>query len=88
MALAYCLNELRKRDPEKHKEILSTIHKGIHKDYHNSYQFWQQYKNPFEPIFKKGYNAYLKANNQEKGIDSYNYVVDLLISYYQFRAEI
>ena len=88
MALAYCLNELRKRDPEKHKEILSTIHKGILKDYHNSYQFWQQYKNPLEPIFKKGYNAYLKANNQQKGIDSYNYVVDLLISYYQFRAEI
>ena len=88
MALAYCLNELRKRNPQKHKEIISTIHKGILKDYNNSYQFWQQYKNPLEPLLKKGYNAYLKANNQEKGIDSYNYVVDLLISYHQFNGEI
>ena len=36
-----------------------------------------------EPYFKKGYNSYLKANNQTKGIKSYSYVVDLLIAYYK-----
>ena len=48
-----------------------------------SYQFWQAYKNPFEPLVKKGYNAYLKANKQDKGIASYSYVVDLFITYFE-----
>ena len=26
---------------------------------------------------------YLKSNKQQKGVDSYNYVVDLLISYFR-----
>ena len=47
-----------------------------------SSEFWKAYENPFEPIVKKGYNAYLKSNNQTKGVQSYNYVVDLLINYY------
>lgn len=83
MAYSYCISEVRKRKPETAKEIWKTVNKGIIKDYNQSYQFWQRYKNPFEPLIKKGYNAYLKANNQKNGIQSYNYVVDLLISYFE-----
>ena len=82
MAFAYCISEIRKRDRELSKELWKTVHKGISKDFNATYQFWQSYKNPFEPVLKKGYNAYLKANNQTKGIQSYNYVVDLLIHYF------
>ena len=57
--------------------------KGILIDFKSSSDFWNTYKNPFEPIVKKGYNAYLKSNKQQKGVDSYNYVVDLLISYFR-----
>ena len=59
-----------------------TVNKGIVKDFNTSYKLWQQYKNPFEPLVKKGYNAYLKANKQSKGVNSYNYVVDLFICYF------
>lgn len=83
MAFGYCISELRKRDRELSKELWKTVNKGIAKDFNASYTFWQQYKNPFEPIIKKGYNAYLKANKQDKGLQSYNYVVDLLISYFE-----
>lgn len=83
MAFGYCISEIRKRDPELSKKLWKTVNKGIIKDYNSSYNFWQQYKNPFEPLVKKGYNAYLKANKQSKGVDSYNYVVDLLISYFE-----
>ncbi|MEN8776305.1 MAG: DUF3810 domain-containing protein [Polaribacter sp.] len=83
MAFAYCISEVRKRNPDLSKELWNTVNKGISKDFRTSYLFWQAYKNPFEPIVKKGYNAYLKANKQEKGIESYNYVVDLLISYFE-----
>lgn len=83
MAFGYCISELRKRDPNLSKELWLKVNKGIIKDFNTSYIFWQAYKNPFEPLVKKGYNAYLKANKQTKGVASYNYVVDLLISYFE-----
>jgi hypothetical protein len=83
MAFVYLIGELRKRDPKAFTEIWKKTHQGVFKDFENSNAFWQSYKNPFEPFIKKGYNAYLKANKQDKGTASYNYVVDLLISYFE-----
>jgi len=83
MAFGYCISELRKRDRKLSQELSSTLNKGVRKDFNESYQFWQGYKNPFEPLVKKGYNAYLKANKQDKGIASYSYVVDLFITYFE-----
>lgn len=82
MATQYSIFELYKRSPEKYKEIYRKINKGVRKDFRDSSAFWKAYKNPFEPILKKGYNTYLKANKQTKGVDSYNYVVDLFVNYY------
>jgi len=83
MATRYVIFELYNRDQNKYIELYSTINKGIIKDFQESSDFWRQYKNPFEPIIKKGYNIYLESNNQKDGIKSYNYVVDLLIAYYK-----
>ena len=83
MAFGYCISEIRKRDRKLSKELWQLVNTGIIKDFNASYNFWQQYKNPFEPLVKKGYSAYLKANKQEKGVESYNYVVDLFISYFE-----
>ena len=88
MAFGYCISELRERDKNLSKELWKTINSGIYKDFNASYQFWRAYKNPFEPIVKKGYNAYLKANKQDKGLQSYNYVVDLFISYFETSSKI
>ncbi|MDP5105426.1 MAG: DUF3810 domain-containing protein, partial [Polaribacter sp.] len=87
MAFGYCLSEIRKRDENAYTTILKSVHKGILKDFNASYEFWLHYENPFEPLVKKGYNAYLKANKQDKGVQSYNYVVDLLISYFEVTAK-
>lgn len=86
MATRYVLYELYRRDRELYKEIYKTINLGIRKDFKASTEFWNRYKNPLEPLVKKGYNAYLKANKQTKGVQSYNYVVDLLISYYKVQS--
>lgn len=82
MATRYLIFELYKRDQVLFKELYNSIHKGVLKDYKASSDFWKQYENSLEPIVKKGYNAYLKANKQVNGIESYNYVVDLIIQYY------
>jgi hypothetical protein len=83
MAFGYCISELRKRDRKLSQELSNTLNKGVRKDFNESYLFWQAYKNPIEPLVKKGYNAYLKANKQDKGIASYSYVVDLFITYFE-----
>lgn len=83
MAFGYCISELRKREPEKQALLMKSVNVGILKDFKESFDFWEHYQNPFEPLIKKGYDAYLKANNQQKGVDSYNYVVDLLISHFE-----
>ncbi len=82
MAYNYCIGQVYKRDKDLGKELAKTVNKGIYKDYKASNLHWQQFKNPIEPFVKKGYNSYLKANNQSKGIESYSYVVDLLIAYF------
>ncbi|MEQ6124084.1 DUF3810 domain-containing protein [Pseudotenacibaculum sp. MALMAid0570] len=87
MAVRYTIFELYKRDPDQFKSVYASINKGILKDFKTSSEFWASYENPFEPILKKGYNAYLKSNKQAKGVDSYNYVVDLFISYYTKRLK-
>ena len=83
MAFAYCISELKKRNPKIAKRLWKNVHVGIEKDFSASYKSWKAYKNPFEPLVKKGYNTYLKANKQEHGTDSYNHVVALLISYFE-----
>lgn len=83
MATRYVIFELYKRDSEKYWEVYKTINKGIIKDFRASSAFWKTYENPFEPLMKKGYNVYLKSNKQQNGVNSYNYVVDLLINYYK-----
>jgi len=82
-ALSHCLNEVYTRDKTQFDELIKTINKGILKNYKEANNFWQMYQNPLEPAFKITYNSFLKANHQEKGIDSYNYVVALLVNYFK-----
>ena len=82
-ALRYCLRELSKRDFDAYDSTLCTINPGILEDYQEAFEFWSAYKNPLEPLFKEFYSHFLKANNQAKGIESYSYVVALLVDYLQ-----
>lgn len=82
-ALRHCLNEAYKRDENLYKNLFEKINKGILKNYNESYEFWSSYQNPFEPLFKTTYNTFLKANNQDKGIESYSYAVALFVNYFK-----
>ena len=82
-ALRHCLNEVYRRDETTYKKLLTKINKGIRKNYQESYVFWNAYENPLEPIFKFTYGNFLKANNQDKGIESYSYAVALIVNYFK-----
>jgi hypothetical protein len=45
--------------------------------------YWEKSKNPVEPVIKVFYDHYLKANQQIKGVKSYNEVIGWLIAYYK-----
>lgn len=80
-AINYCYSELFKADQEKAKNQISKLNLGVLKNFEQLSDFWVKFQNPFEPFFKKGYDSYLKANGQVKGIKSYNAMVGMLIAY-------
>ncbi|MDU8886577.1 DUF3810 domain-containing protein [Yeosuana sp. MJ-SS3] len=81
--LRHCLNEIYMRDEALYEELVETVNPGILKNYKEVRDFWEAHQNPFEPFFKIFYNGFLKANNQDKGMESYSYVVALLVNYFE-----
>lgn len=80
-AMGYCLSDLSYRNRGEFERIYKKLNPGVRANYQELRDFWDEYENPTEPIFKAIFNAFLKANSQEQGIESYNYVVGLLIGY-------
>lgn len=81
-ALGYCLRDLRIRDEKAWEELRLEINPGVKANYQEVIDFWKQYQNPLEPVFKSAFNTFLKANKQKKGIKSYNQVVSLIVNYH------
>jgi hypothetical protein len=82
-AFRYLFNDFYKLDPEKAGNKLKLLNPGILKNFKEVNDFWKKYKNPFEVIFDKTYDSYLKANGQKSGIKSYNEMVGLVINYHK-----
>jgi len=81
MAIRYTLFDIYRSDPDLYQEYLEKLPKGVLKNIKESDEFWRKYQNPMEPLFKYFYDNYLKYNQQKDGLESYNRMVDLLISY-------
>ncbi|PQB04704.1 DUF3810 domain-containing protein [Aureitalea marina] len=84
-ALRYLVNEVARRDLDTYRELVEEIHPGILKGYREMREFWESYENPLEDISKAFWNQFLKANNQDRGIMSYSYMVALVINYFEDR---
>lgn len=82
-AASYCLYELKRVDAEAFRQVHAGINKGVLENYRELDEFWNAYENPLEPVFKSIFNSFLKANNQEEGIKSYNRIVALLVTYHK-----
>ncbi len=80
-ALNYCFNEFRIINPKKANKAIRKLNIGIKKNFKELSQFWKLYQNPFEPLIKKSYDSYLKANGQIHGIKSYDAMISLVIAY-------
>lgn len=78
----YGVHALSLRDPASSDSLFETlITPGVKKDYDRYFSFYDRYRTSLRPVLNDFYDRYLKANQQEKGIRSYNEVVSLLIDY-------
>ncbi len=78
-ALYYFLVELRRYDKDVYRSYLKKLHKGVLKNFNEARIFHQKYRFPVD--FSTTYDSYLKLNNQQSGIRSYNEMVRLVIAY-------
>ncbi|MFI8378038.1 DUF3810 domain-containing protein [Leeuwenhoekiella sp. NPDC079379] len=87
-ALRYCINEVYNRNPNVGEVLSTQIRPGVVANYRESQEFWNAYENPIEPILEVFYSNYLKANNQPSGMQSYSYVVALLVNYFENKTSL
>ncbi|KJD33374.1 amino acid permease [Tamlana nanhaiensis] len=85
-ALRFCLNEIYRRDVCLFEDMIADVNKGVLKNYEEVRLFWETHQNPAEPYFKQFYSGFLKANKQSKGMESYSYVVALLVNYFDEKS--
>lgn len=81
--LLHTVGQLARRDSSLTKDIWSRTVPGVKADYKSIINFYKAYSGPVDDYSRLLYDQYLKANNQEKGIESYSEVVGWLIAYFK-----
>jgi hypothetical protein len=77
----YANREMFVRDSAAARRNYRRLDTLVKLDFREWALFLKAHRNPLEPILNKLYDGYLKANNQPKGIGSYDEVTGWLIAY-------
>ena len=79
----YALRNLYRTDSSLARSYSRRLHPIVTQDIRTLRAFYIKYENPFEPVIRKLYGQYLKANEQPQGILSYDEVLAWVIAYYR-----
>lgn len=82
MGWVYCMNVLYKVDYDAWEEVRSELAPEVEADLQANREFWARYDGAVAEVSDRVNDTYLKANGQEKGVQSYNHMVDLIVAYY------
>lgn len=83
LALIYTGNALYRVDPAAYREIRLTYCGGLRRDLAAEAAYWDAFEDSVtEEMGERMNDAYLKANQQSSGIESYGEMVDLLLAEY------
>ena len=83
MAYRYCLNQLKSLDPVSAQEIMAQERPELSRDMATYTEFFASRKDDKATDLANTVNdTYLKANGDEKGIESYNDVCGMLVNWY------
>ena len=80
-ALLYCLSNWQARNPALAAQLVLEINAGVLDNYEDSRLHWLEYEGIIEDGSKGFYNHFLKANQQQDGLESYSKFLNLLINY-------
>lgn len=79
----YANRELFLRDSVAARRSYNKLDTLVKIDQQELREYWSKSDNAIEPVIKLFYDRYLKANQQAKGVESYNEVIGWLIAYYK-----
>lgn len=82
-ASVYCLNAVYRMDGDRHAELASRLSEPVRRDLTARSVYWKQFEGPVQTTSNRVNNAYLQANLQTDGVQSYGRMVDLVIAWYQ-----
>lgn len=77
----YAARELYVRDSVLLQPFKARLPPSVKADFKELQRFNRRYENPFEPVIRKLYGGYLRANRQPQGMQTYNEVIAWLIAY-------
>ncbi|MDP4131231.1 MAG: DUF3810 domain-containing protein [Bacteroidota bacterium] len=78
----YAGSELYVRDSTAFIPYRESLKPTVRQDLRELKTFYKKYENPFEPVIRRLYGDYLRANRQPQGMNSYDEVVGLAVAYY------
>ena len=77
-------NALYRVDPDTYWAMRNALPEGVKADLAYNTAYWNQFRDTVvQTVSKKAYDVTLKAYGDERGIQSYGMVVDLLVVYYK-----
>ncbi len=79
LAMSHLLNEIYTQDKDEYNRLYNILSDKIKIDIKNSREYWKLREGKMEETMTNMNDSYLKSNNQEQGIKSYNGVVKLLL---------
>lgn len=86
-ALKYVLNAIYPEDSSFVQNKVLEFSPGMKRDYESEKQFHQRYEGRADRAFSTLNHLYLKSNQQNRGLESYNQFVDLIVYYYRTKRD-
>lgn len=82
MGWIYCMNVLYQEDYKAWEELRAELSRAVEADLRENSAFWAKYDTAIAEVSNQINDNYLKANGQEEGVESYDRMVDLIVSQY------
>ena len=82
MGWIYAGNALASANMEAYQEIYEKLDGRVKADLQENNEFWERYEGRAAEAAEAVNDAYLKANSQEEGVESYGLVVDLMLGWF------
>ena len=80
----YLGNALYKADPDAYAAIRDTLPETVITDLRDNNAYWAQFQDgAAQKVSNKVYEGFLKSYGEERGLQSYGTVVDMLVVYYK-----